>query len=424
MKTRIFANVDALHYLCRMIVNQETIEFVREHRNDDVRMLALKNRTECVDMNWALEQIQGWQTARKKLPSWSTVDDIVYPPHLSMEQCSSEATARYKCSIIERMPASQRKTLIDLTGGFGVDFAFMAQQFERAIYVERQEQLCETAKHNFKLLGLTHALVEHAEAEDTLNRLKDNSIDSTSTIIYLDPARRDCNSARTYAIEDCTPNVLELLPQLLATASHVLLKLSPMLDWHKTIIDLGQEVNEVHIVSTVGECKELLVLLENKHTGEPSVYCVNDEDVIAFKPSEENETANLPAASATTAQFLYEPNASIMKAGCFGVIAKRYGVAAIATDSHLYVSDTLIEDFPGRAFRISAVSSMNKKELRHSLLGIDKANVAVRNFPLSAQELRKRLKLGDGGDCYIFGTTSEKKEHILFICQRITKQSS
>ena len=375
-----------------------------------------------VDMAWALDQIQGWQTARKKLPAWSTVEGIVFPPHLSMEQCSSEATARYKCGVIERLPQPQRKTLIDLTGGFGVDFAFMAQAFEQAIYVERQAHLCETAKHNFRLLGLTQAQVINCEAEDLLNKLHDSQLDAISTLLYLDPARRDSNASRTYAIEDCTPNVLELLPQLLSTAQHVLLKLSPMLDWHKTVNDLGAQVKEVHIVSTGGECKELLILLEKGHEGEPTVHCVNDQEAVVFKPSE--ETASATTVDTPSAQFLYEPNASIMKAGCFGVIAQRYSVSSIAADSHLFVGDKMIADFPGRAFRITAVSTMNKKELQRAMAGISKANVAIRNFPITAQQLRQRLKLGDGGDCYIFGTTTENKEHLLFICQRIAKQPS
>ncbi len=406
-----------------MKINQQTIDFVQEHRNDDVRALALKAHHNDVNLSWALDQIQGWQTARRKLPSWSTVDGIIYPPHLSMEQCSSEATARYKCGIVECLPLSQLKTLIDLTGGFGVDFAFMAQAFERAIYVERQEHLCETAKHNFGLLELTHAQVIHDEAANVLKRLEGKGIDASSTLLYLDPARRNDNASRTYAIEDCTPNVLELMPQLLKAAHRVLLKLSPMLDWHKAINDLGCQVKEVHIVGTAGECKELLVLLEKWHEGEPAVHCVNDQEMIVFKPSEETMPAPI-APDASTAQFLYEPNASVMKAGCFGVIAQRYGICAIAADSHLFVGDMMIADFPGRAFSITAVSTMNKKELRRALAGLGKANVAIRNFPLTAQQLRRRLKLGDGGDCYIFGTTTDRAEHLLFICQRIAKHTT
>ena len=395
--------------------NEATIRFVQEHREDDVRALALQARRDGdIDLPWALDQIQGWQTARRKLPSWAATGGIVYPPHLSMEQCSSEQTAIYKCGIVERLPQECRRTLIDLTGGFGVDFAFMARCCEGAIYVERQEHLCEAARHNFELLGLDHATVLHAEAEEFLN---DTTCPHDSTLIYLDPARRDNHQARTYAITDCTPNVLELMDLLFKAAGHILLKLSPMLDWHKAINDLGQRVAEVHIVSTGNECKELLILMAAEHTGEPVIHCVNDDQRLTFTPSEKDITPNI--ATSDEASFLYEPNASIMKAGCFGLITHRYPVKALATDSHLFVSSEEIEDFPGRRFVVNAVTTMNKKELAHALAGITRANVAVRNFPMSAQQLRQRLHLADGGEYYIFGTTTAAGERRLYLCQKM-----
>ena len=395
--------------------NEATIRFVQEHREDDVRALALQARRDGdIDLPWALDQIQGWQTARRKLPSWAATDGIVYPPHLSMEQCSSEQTAIYKCGIVERLPQECRRILIDLTGGFGVDFAFMARCCERAIYVERQEHLCEAARHNFELLGLDHATVLHAEAEEFLN---DTKCPHDSTLIYLDPARRDNHQARTYAITDCTPNVLELMDRLFKAAGHILIKLSPMLDWHKAINDLGQRVAEVHIVSTGYECKELLILMAAEHTGEPVIHCVNDDQRLTFTPSEKDITPNI--ATSDEVSFLYEPNASIMKAGCFGLITHRYPVKAMATDSHLFVSSEEIEDFPGRRFAVNAVTTMNKKELARALAGITRANVAVRNFPMSAQQLRQRLHLADGGEHYIFGATTAAGERRLYLCKKM-----
>ena len=394
--------------------NEATIGFVQEHREEDVRKLALQTRRDSdVDLPWALDQIQGWQTARRKLPSWAAIDGIVYPPHLSMEQCSSQQTALYKCSIMDRLPKGSHETLVDLTGGFGVDFAFMAQRAQRAIYVERQEHLCETARHNFGLLELSHATVIHADAEDAL---QDLDTKPASTLLYLDPARRDSNSARTYAITDCMPNVLELKGQLLKTADHILIKLSPMLDWHKAVSDLGNHVAEVHIVSVANECKELLMLLSADHRGEPVIHCVNDGQVLIYSPGEDN----LPAAIADgeNAAYLYEPNASVMKAGCYGVLTQRYPVRALANDSHLFVSDNLIEDFPGRRFAITTITSMNKKELGRALKGISQANVAVRNFPMSAVDLRRRLGLKDGGECYVFGTTDAAGRRLLFLCEK------
>ena len=395
--------------------NEATIRFVREHREEDVRTLALQARRDSdVELPWALDQIQGWQTTRRKLPSWATIDGIVYPPHLSMEQCSSEQTATYKCGIVERLPLAERETLIDLTGGFGVDFAFMARCCSKAVYVERQENLCETASHNFELLGLNHAQVIHAEAESVL---KDLSTNPASTLLYLDPARRDSNSSRTYAIADCTPNVLELLPDLFKVAHHVLIKLSPMLDWHKALNDLGKRVAELHIVSVANECKELLMLMSADHQGEPVIHCVNDGQSLVFTPSQETGTPAIVMDG--DAAYLYEPNASIMKAGCFGVLTERYPVKALAADSHLFVSNEEVKDCPGRGFAITAVTTMNKKELAKALKGITRANVAVRNFPMTTQDLRKRLHLQDGGDCYIFGTTLAAGQRLLYICKKL-----
>lgn len=397
------------------MINEATIQFVQEHREDDVRALALQTRLDGeIDLPWALDQIQGWQTARRKLPSWAAIDGLVYPPHLSMEQCSSEQTAIYKCGVVERLPQECRKTLIDLTGGFGVDFAFMARSFKEAFYVERQEQLCESARHNFPLLGLDHATVIHGEAEDFLENINPNP---ASTLLYLDPARRDSNKARTYAIADCTPNVLELLELLFKAADHILLKLSPMLDWHKAVNDLGERVTEVHIVSTANECKELLILMSAGHTGEPDIHCVNDDQRLVYKPSEND--LNPVIATSDEAAYLYEPNASIMKAGCFGLITRRYPIKALAIDSHLFIYNEDIIDFPGRRFKIIAVTTMNKKELSHTLAGITRANVATRNFPMTAQQLRQRLHLQDGGDHYIFGTTATTGQRLLYLCQKL-----
>ena len=388
------------------MINEATIQFVKEHREEDVRALALQaRRDDDIDLPWALDQIQGWQTARRKLPAWAAIDGIIYPPHLSMEQCSSQQTAIYKCGIIERVPQACHEMLIDLTGGFGVDFAFMAKCAKQATYVERQKQLCETARHNFELLGLNHARVIHGDAEAVLSDLKTNP---ATTVIFLDPARRDSNSSRTYAIADCTPNVLELKDQLFKAANHILLKLSPMLDWHKAVSDLGSRVAEIHIVSTGNECKELLMLLGAEHEGESTIYCVNDDQSLIYTPSQDVLPPQI--ADDDKAAYLYEPNASVMKVGCFGLLTDRFPVKALATDSHLFVSSDLVEVFPGRRFAIDAITTMNKNELGRALKGITRANIATRNFPMSAQQLRQRLKLQDGGDCYIFGTTTALAE--------------
>ena len=387
-------------------MNQATAGFISAHLNDDVRQLALRGAGDTeVDMTYALDQIAGWQTARQKLPSWAAVEGIVYPPHLSMEQCSSEQTARYK-----ELLAGHPATVVDLTGGFGVDFSFLAKDARKAVYVERQAHLCDIARQNFRLLGLEQAEVVCADSEDYLRQME--PVD----LIYIDPARRDSHGGRTYGIADCSPDVISLRPLLLQKARCVLLKLSPMLDWRKAVSDLGsQYVSEVHIVSVGNECKELLVVMAGKADG-LRLICVNDDDVFEATPS---DTPSSPSSCIPQPSFfLYEPNASIMKAGCFDTLARHYGVAPIARDSHLFVSADPIDQFPGRTFQIDAVTSLNKRELKAHLGGLTQANITVRNFPLSVAELRKRLKLSEGGSTYIFATTLATGEKVLVICRK------
>lgn len=391
-----------------------TQEFIHKYREEDVRKLALQGtRFPQVDLPYALDQIAGWQTARKKIPSWAAIEGMIYPPRLSMEQCSSEQTARYKAALVQRLLKGDKGgNMADLTGGFGVDFSFLSPLFDEAVYVEQQEHLCQIAQENINRLGLGQSEVVHDDGVAYLQRM------GQADLIYLDPARRDAHGARTYDITDCTPNLLEIKEELLQKARRVVVKLSPMLDWHKAVNDL-QKVTEVHVVSVGNECKELLLVMEGNGHEHPderplTIFCVNDEQVFTCSMDEMNEGVRI-AERIEQGMFLYEPNASMMKVGCFGACATRYEVQAIARNSHLFVSDTLIEQFPGRIFRIMAVSAMNKRELKTVLQDIKKANVAVRNFPLKADELRKRLKLADGGDIYLFGTTTEEDRHLVLV---------
>ena len=395
-------------------MNQATIDFIHEHAEADVRQLALQGtKNPEVYLSFALEQIAGRQKAKTKLPSWAAVDGIVYPPHLSMEQCSSEQTARYKALI-----AGKGTLIVDLTAGFGVDMAFMSQAFQKAIYVERQAPLCAISSDNYKLLGLNHIEVICADGIDYLHQLEH------ADLIFLDPARRDNHGARTYGIADCTPNVLELRDELLEKADRVMLKLSPMLDWRKAVEDLGH-VNEVHIVSVDNECKELLLIL-SKEKKPLKLFCVNNDQVFEGDQGDwlnERSIAEIrvpvPMSSPMSSQaYLFEPNASIMKAGCFTLLEQRFNVSQLDKNSHLFVSDHDISDFPGRRFTIEKTTSMNKRELKTALAGIDKANITVRNFPLSVAELRKRLKLKDGGNLYLFATTLADGQHQLFLCRK------
>lgn len=394
-------------------------EFIREHRHDDVRQLALQAaRYPDIDMQQALQQIAGWQTACTKLPEWAATDGIIYPPRLSMEQCSSEATAKYKAKVLD--PSTS--TVIDLTGGFGVDFSYMARSFQKAVYVERQPHLCEAARHNFQLLGLENTEVVCGDGIEYLKNLPSPFRPPSPRTIYLDPARRDENGKKTYAISDCTPDVVALKDLLLEKAGRVLIKLSPMLDWHKAVDDLG-EVVEVHIVSVDNECKELLLVLAKNPAAPLRVVCANirhdaETELFEFFPS--NDNLSIPLfPTLRERDFLYEPNASIMKASCFAEVAHCFGVQPTGSNSHLFLSPQFIPDFPGRKFQIEKVTSMNKKELKHVIGGLTKANITVRNFPLSVAELRKRLKLADGGDTYIFATTLGVKDHVLLITKQI-----
>lgn len=397
-----------------------TAEFIREYRERDIRQLALQaNRFPDVDMPYALDQIQGWQIARRKLPKWAACDGVIFPPHLSMEQCSSEPTAQYKLNLAmewaERVGHASRMT--DLTGGFGVDFSFTSCAFAAATYVERNEQLCHIVEHNLPLLGLNNATVVCADAVEYLSTVE------PQTMLFLDPARRDEHGAKTVMLADCTPDVVQLLPKLLEKSRFTMLKLSPMLDWHKAVDDLQGTVREVHIVSVGGECKELLLVLSTVVESELKVYCADlsiasdPSSLFVYTPGSSAPVANSKLKTQNS-KFVHEPNASIMKAGCFDELAAAYGVSPVSRNSHLFLSDELIEDFPGRSFVVERVTTMNKGELRKALAGIEKANIATRNFPLTVAELRKRLKIKDGGDVYIFATTTAEGEHLLLISRK------
>ena len=417
-----------------------TAEFIREYRERDIRQLALQaNRFPDVDMPYALDQIQGWQIARRKLPKWAACDGVIFPPHLSMEQCSSEPTAQYKLNLAmewttlnselstQNCRRQQFKTqnskfktstrMTDLTGGFGVDFSFTSCAFAAATYVERNEQLCHIVEHNLPLLGLNNATVVCADAVEYLSTVE------PQTMLFLDPARRDEHGAKTVMLADCTPDVVQLLPQLLEKSRFTMLKLSPMLDWHKAVDDLQGTVREVHIVSVGGECKELLLVLSTVVESELKVYCADLStasdtfSLFVYTPGSSAPVANSKLKTQNS-KFVHEPNASIMKAGCFDELAAAYGVSPVSRNSHLFLSDEPVEDFPGRSFVVERVTTMNKGELRKALAGIEKANIATRNFPLTVAELRKRLKIKDGGDVYIFATTTAEGEHLLLISRK------
>jgi len=397
-------------------MNQATLDFIQQHLHDDVRKLALQGAgTTEVDMQQALQQIAGRQKARAKLPSWAAVDGVLYPPHLSLEQCSSELTAKYKASI-----AGVGDLIVDLTAGFGVDIGFMSPRFRNAVHVEQQAQLCAISKNNFRTLGLTNIEVVSGDGVEYLHTM------NHADLIFIDPARRDEHGGRTYGIADCTPNVLTIRDEMLEKADRVIVKLSPMLDWRKAVADLAK-VYAVHIVSVDNECKELLVEMRDsslkKEDERPSlpVVCINLLSAGGEERFEFDAKQVAPPIKHCVDQnfrYLYEPNASIMKAGCFSLIAEYYGICQLDDNSHLFVSESEVPDFPGRSFVIDSITSMNKRELKAALVDVSQANISVRNFPMSVVELRKRLKLKEGGSVYIFATTTANHEHLLFVCRK------
>ena len=511
------------------IMNQATFDFIRQHQDDDVRQLAfLGSKYPEVDMPFALDQIRGRKMARVKLPRWASIEGIIYPPHISMEQCSSEQTALYKAELAARLlglsPSSSKNGeekekesenasnlhlseicefagkgavdsefakneatckkqqilteskenvneikeephegdfseeigFVDLTGGFGVDFSYIASRLGvKSMYVERQAHLCEAAKENFGRLGLKNAIVKNgdgievlhsflpqkkdaASADDSLGIIYDQPLSLPKTnlglkLIFIDPARRDDAGNKVVSLKDCTPDVTVLQEEMLSKAYYVIIKLSPMLDWHHAVSELSH-VKEVHIISVNNECKELLLVLsarnmgkmeassadgEVKHAGNLRIYCVNDaQSFVCDELDMESSSVKIAPSTLEEMQYLYEPNASLMKAGCFSILSKRYGAKMLSKNSHLFVSREPIAVFPGRSFRIIAISSFNKKELKRHLSGITKANIATRNFPLSVAELRKRLKLKDGGETYIFATTLSDESHVLVITEK------
>ena len=436
-------------------MNQATQDFIRQHQDEDVRQLAfLGSKYPEVDMPFALDQIRGRKMARVKLPRWASLEGIIYPPHISMEQCSSESTALYKAELAARLlglPASSSGTemkaeneieFVDLTGGFGVDFSYIAARLGvKSMYVERQAHLCEAAKENFGRLGLKNAIVKNgdgievlhsfhpkkkdvASADDSLGITYDQPLSLLKTnlglkIIFIDPARRDDAGNKVVSLKDCTPDVTVLQEEMLSKADYVIIKLSPMLDWHRAISELSH-VREVHIISVNNECKELLLVLSARNMGENlRIYCINDaQSFVCDELDMKSSQVKIAPSTLEEMQYLYEPNASLMKAGCFGVLSGRYDARMLSKNSHLFVSQAPIEAFPGRSFRIIAVSSFNKKELKRHLSGITKANIATRNFPLSVAELRKQLKLKDGGETYIFATTLSDESHVLVITEK------
>lgn len=385
---------------------QQHFDFILQHRNDDPRDLALRqSRYPDVDIPYVVQQISAWQTAKKKLPLWADTEGIEFPVHLSMEQCSSQLTAEYKASIIPNLDS-----VTDLTAGFGVDATMFGRKAKHLTYIERNEELCRIANNNLPLLGIPDFEILNADGTELLSSLPHQSL------LYLDPARRDEHGGKTVQICDCTPDVTQLQDKLLEKADYVMIKLSPMLDIANVTREL-KCIHEIHIVSVDNECKEILVIL-SKEAKELTTHCINltknGQQTFSVHDNEREAVCNFSTEVST---YLYEPNVSIMKAGCFRSLAQTYNVAKLHPSSHLYTSDELCPDFPGRIFRTEAVHTFKDKALKQ----IKKANLTVRNFPSSVADLRKRLKISEGGDTYLFATTLADESKVIIRCERYIK---
>ena len=417
-----------------MMLDEATWTFIDEHLKDDVRQLALKkSKYNGIDFEFALQQIQGRQKTRDKLPTLCAIPRFVFPPSLALEQCSSEETAKYKAHILtsrddarhvyaeaKQNPACanvachvrRSGAMADLTGGFGVDTLFLSALFETCHYVEPQPGLCDIMAYNCKLLQHDHVQIHQTTLEDFIQEMEEVEV------IYADPSRRNVQGTRVVGLEDCSPNILQYKDLLLKKSRLVMLKLSPMLDIKRALAQLP-ETKEVHVVAVDGECKELLFLLDNTRTADVRFVAVNLKkegcEELSFMAQE--EATALPVYAKEMRKYLYEPNAAVLKAGAFKSIAVRYGLEKLHPHTHLYTADILLDTFPGRCFELERVLPV--KEAMQLKDEIRKANVSIRNFPLSADELKKKLKLADGGEVYIFGTTVGKDSKAILLCKKV-----
>lgn len=402
-------------------LNDAFYDYIDKHRDDDVMRLRLKKHVDTdFPIDLAITQIEiRKRRIEQKLPTWAAAGRIVFPSLLSTEQCSSEITARYKAKLV------RGKTLCDMTGGMGVDTFFMSHQVENALYIEQNELYCQLARHNFDILGANHIGVYHGNCCDYLNN---SSV--TFDTIYIDPARRGKSQERLYALSDCEPDVLLLLPVLLKRCKRLIIKMSPMVD----VTRLREELSlrfQLYIVSVRNECKEMLAVIDTdgchvNTNDEPidinCVMCTSYDDyreVVFTSNSEMNVSARIACG---VENYLYEPDVALLKAGVFKSLCERYGVMKLAINSHLYTSINFVSEFPGRSFQVVEVIPFTSSTCRQFASQYPSCNITTRNFPLSAIELRKRLKVRDGGDVYIMATCDACNNKLLIICNKINNE--
>ena len=391
-----------------ILLSNEVKTFTDKNRNATVSELMLKMPAFSIDSKWIAAQIEGRQKASSKLPLWANTEKIIYPIRLSMEQCSSERTALYKASLV------QGKCVVDLTGGFGVDTFYLSKSFNKAFYIEQQEELAQIAAHNFNVFKQENISVLTGNSDEVLK-----SITESIDLIYLDPARRK-DAQKVFKLSDCEPNVVTLQDLYFEISSQILIKTSPMLDITEALRQL-KNVKEIHVVSVDNECKEVLYLLDKNFLGEATYICVHDYkksiQSFSFKASFEN---SFKAVLSMPLNYLYEPNPSILKAGGFNSIADAYKILKLNPSSHLYTSDSYIKEFPGRIFKLKNTVGYNKREI-HACIPTGKANIQTRNFPDSVESIRKKTGLKDGGNIFIFATTLMDFTKTLLVCEKYSE---
>ena len=384
-----------------MNLTTENKAFIAKHFNDDTSKLILAVPQE---RRWLVHQIIARKKATKKLPTWVQNEDVVFPQSLSLEQSSSEITAQYKSSLVSG------KILIDATGGMGIDSYYFSQKVENVICIEQNPELTEITKHNFEVLGQKNITVINQNCTDFLQ-----SYSQKVDWIYIDPARRSSEQQRVSKLSDCEPNVINLLPLFFKKSNKILIKASPLLDIQQAIREL-KNIKTIHVVAVENDCKELLFELDSETNHTPiQVHTFNFPNQV-FRFDLESEK-NISIQFSDPLKYLYEPNAAVLKAGAFKSVAAYYGIFKIAQHSHLYTFEKLINDFCGRVFEILAVVKIEIKALSPHLKD-NKANITTRNFPTGAEELRKKLKIKDGGDVYLLATTLPNGEKRIIICKK------
>ena len=401
------------------MVNNLTEQYIREHRTDDVRKLALASHPQGINMQYALTQISGWQAARTKLPLWADTDGIVYPKHLSLEQCTSQHIAQYKASIIEQLIGKNFR-MADLTGGFGVDCFFISRNAARTCYNEMSAELSSIVAENYKTLGRQDIEVSCIDAADFLSNQKDDSFD----LIYLDPARRGNAGQKLISISDCQPDAVALQNDLLRVSRYVMLKLSPMLDISRALTEM-HHVSRVFVIGLEGECKEITLLIQRDYNGEPVIEAVDinskgEPETAVSSTKIQDTTLPLPIASPEQLQpgtFICEPSAPYMKSALFRTIAAQTGTALLHPDTHLFWSKEKPEQFPGRTFKLEGIIPFDKRSIAPLIK--TQANLSVRNFPESAPQLQKSLKLKDGGIRYLIASTLSDSRHVLLNLRKL-----